>query len=543
MKDWGKFIFILIMTNYFANDLRSQEVAVSTIDSLDKKYLNWYNEDKIINEVPGASVDKAYQTILMQKKPLKKVIVAVIDCGVDIYHEDLKGRIWTNQKEIPGNNIDDDHNGYIDDVHGWNFIGNTKGENIQYENFEYARLFKKMNPRFKNYKSLDEVAKNDQNDYVVFSKCKEKYTEELERYTKRKDNLEKFDAKLIDAEKTLKDYLGKSSFTIGEIKQIMTVKYDVILAKDFMLEIYKGGYSPKSYSYLKKRVDEYLDFYLNIDTDPRKIISDNPEDMLDRNYGNNDVKGPNAFHGTFVAGIIAAIRNNNIGVNGISENVEIMPIRAIPEGDERDKDVALAIRYAVDNGADIINMSFGKIFSPQKSFVDEAIKYAEAKNVLIIHAAGNDAKDIDTEENYPSLKFIDNTYATNMINVGASTLEAKKRFCTIFTNYGQKDVHLFAPGSQIISLCPENKYNIADGTSFSCPVVAGVAALVLSYYPKLTASELKNILLKSCTTYSKQKVYCPNLGSLKKKKVRFSTLSVTGGVVNAYEALRLAEKM
>lgn len=293
---------------------------------------------------------------------------------------------------------------------------------------------------------------------------------------------------------------------------------------------------------MQENTRSYLDYRLNTSFHPRDIISDNPEDIDDMDYGNNNVKGPTAEHGTFVAGIIAANRQNSIGTDGIAEQVEIMVLRAIPNGDEWDKDVALAIRYAVKNGANIINMSFGKAYSPQKHFVDDALKYADEQNVLVIHAAGNDAENLDEKERFPTNNLTDGVEAKNWLTVGASTHKLSKELCGVFSNYGPEEVDLFAPGVNIISLSPENSYEMNDGTSFSCPVVSGVAALVWSYYPHLTAMQLKDILLNSTVRYPKQTVYYPNIETSTKSKTKFSSLSKTGGIINAYEALKLAEK-
>lgn len=537
-----KFLSLFVIVIFITQATIAQRNPVSSIDSVDKKLINWYNLDYGLNGVPGASVDKAYQKLLSQKRPEKKIIVAVIDGGVDFEHPDLKGKIWTNNKEIADNSLDDDNNGYVDDVHGWNFIGNSKNENIEYENMEYTRIYKKLNPIFKDYKSSEVIPANQQNNYKMYLDCKELYFKTLNKYEKRKQSIKNFEFLFNDAQNILKSYSGKNKITKDDLFLINSSQGSVVKARNFLINIYKNGFDTVSLKAIKKSTDEYIDKYLNLEFDPRKIISDNLEDINDKSYGNNDIKGPDSFHGTFVAGIIGATRDNNIGINGIADNVEIMSVRVVPNGDERDKDVALAIRYAVDNGANIINMSFGKAYSPQKKLVDDAIKYAEVKNVLIIHAAGNEAVDIDKFDRYPSPRFSDGTSAKNVITVGAITMKPDKTFCAVYTNYGRNGVDLFAPGSAIVSLYPGNKYLTADGTSFSCPVVVGVAALVLSYYPELSASELKNIILTSCTTYPKLKVYYPNLESSKNKKTKFYKLSVTGGVVNAYNALLKAEE-
>ncbi|MFM7857927.1 MAG: S8 family serine peptidase [Flammeovirgaceae bacterium] len=271
-------------------------------------------------------------------------------------------------------------------------------------------------------------------------------------------------------------------------------------------------------------------------------MGDNPYDYSDSKYGNPDVKGPRSNHGTSVAGIIAAVRNNGLGIDGIASDVKIMVIRTTPMGDERDKDVALAIKYAVENGAHIINMSFGKEFSPQKEMVDAAVRLAEQKNVLIVHGSGNKGLNIDEQETYPSDRYLDGTEALNWINVGASNLTVDENLAAAFSNFGKAHVDLFAPGENIVSLDSTNTYSMNSGTSLSAPVVTGAAALILSYYPNLTAKELIEVLLHSARRFEKQKVREPSLQNEKRAKVKFSELSKSGGILDVVEALNYAEQ-
>jgi cell wall-associated protease len=272
-----------------------------------------------------------------------------------------------------------------------------------------------------------------------------------------------------------------------------------------------------------------------------EVVQDKYDDLNDRFYGNNDVMATNPMHGTHVAGIIGAVRNNGIGINGVADNVRIMAIRAVPDGDEHDKDIALAIRYAVDNGAKVINMSFGKSFSPQKKWVDDAMKYAESKDVLLVHAAGNESTDIDHAENYPNPIYQQNgKRTTNWISVGASGPEADE-LAASFSNYGKKEVDVFSPGVKIYSTLPGgNVYGNEQGTSMASPVTAGLAALILSYYPELSASQVKEIIIKSVTPVTGLQVFKPSKEG-EENLVTFSDLSASGGVINATEAIKLAE--
>jgi subtilisin family serine protease len=292
----------------------------------------------------------------------------------------------------------------------------------------------------------------------------------------------------------------------------------------------------------KAHVRESLEKYLNVDFNPRALVGDNPADITDTNYGNPDVKGPRSNHGTSVAGVIAAGRGNGLGVDGIATDVRIMCLRSTPNGDERDKDVALAIRYAVENGADVVNMSFGKAYSPEKKFIDDAVRLAEQRNVLLVHGSGNESQDIDAAESYPSDRYLDQTEATNWINVGASGLTSDETLASFFSNYGQRHVDIFAPGENIISTDSSSTYSMNDGTSLSAPVVAGVAALLLSYHPELKPQDVIRILEESSIKMDKLKVLQPGRGKEERKRVKFNTLSKSGGIVNAYEAMKLADK-
>ncbi len=523
-----------------------QAEPVNTVDSLDQQYLNWFDMSPARNKIMGAGVNRLYEKF-SELPAGKKIVVAVIDGGVDTAHADLKGRIWVNSDEIPGNGIDDDHNGYIDDIHGWNFLGNSSGENIRYANMEEIRIIRRLAPQFSGIDSIEQVPPAEREDYKLYLQCKASAKKKREKYEKIRANIQTLELNLDYARKILEEYLGKDTVTREDLQNIDTSRKDINAVKNFLLHLYTNGFTSEGLKDVKEMVSDRLDKQLNPDFQNRYIIGDDPADIHDTDYGNNDVTGPDAFHGTFVSGIITAIRNNDIGINGISENVEIMSVRAIPDGDERDKDVALAIRYAVDNGAEVINMSFGKDFSPHKEFVDDAVRYAEENNVLLVHAAGNDAVDLDDVKSYPVPELNDGTVVTNWITVGASSKDLDKDLPGSFSNYGQKNVDLFAPGVNIISLYPGNKYTIGDGTSFAAPVVSGVASVLLSYHPGLKTTELKELILRHTDKHRHKKVYLPQDDSLTGKNndddretIRFGKLSVTGGIVNVYKAFKKA---
>jgi cell wall-associated protease len=498
-------------------DLNKIHAKVSPIKESDLH--RWSHLDLVKDTIPGMSVDRAYSELLKNKKGTK-VIVGVVDSGVDIEHEDLQSVIWTNKGEIPGNKIDDDKNGFVDDVHGWNFLGDATAENL-----EMTRILKKGDDGSEEYK-----------------RAKTAYDAQYAEAMMGKQQLDF----ILNAKKRIGDYLKKDNYTIEEVQGITTDDKSLAQAKQVIASVMAqtGPAFNTEIDAFKKQVSDMVDYNLNKEFDGRKVVGDNPNDINDKIYGNNNVMGLNkedALHGTHVAGIIAAVRNNGKGSDGVADNVEIMPVRAVPNGDEYDKDIALGIRYAVDNGAKVINGSFGKAFSPHKEWVWDAIKYAASKDVLIVFAAGNEGEDIDLAENktYPTDLGTDmKEIAGNVLTVGALNTSFDASLVAGFSNYGAKNVDVFAPGMKIYSTVPNNKYIYEQGTSMASPNAAGVAALVRSYYPKLTANQVKQILMESGTMITNE----VTLGSTEEKRA-FNLASKSGKMVNAYNALMMAEKM
>ena len=525
MKLFRTGIALLAAVAFSTTQAHAQSNATGSItekkaELTDEQLKRWSFLDLQKDTIPGMSVDKAYAEFIKDRKGAK-VTVAVIDSGVDIDHEDLKSVVWTNPKEIAGNGKDDDKNGFVDDVHGWNFLGDAVNENL-----ELIRIIKKGDDGSDTYKKAkSELAKKrgealsakQQLDFIQSAKSK------------------------VDAK------IGKDMYTLEELRA-MDPGSDAELSQSkfiMMSIIVQAG--PTFLTDLKdfeKQTREMLEYNLNADFDGRKIVGDNPDDIKNTKYGNNNVTGPEkeaAFHGTLVSGIIASERGNGKGTDGISNNTQIMAIRAVPNGDEYDKDIALAIRYAVDNGAKVINGSFGKYFSPHTQWVSDAIKYAASKDVLIVFAAGNDGKDLDIAENrsYPTDSPDGKTeIADNVITIGALNYEYGKNVVANFSNYGKSNVDVFAPGVQIFGTLPNNTYKPEDGTSFAAPNAAGVAALIRSYFPKLSATQVKRILMDSGTPLPIE----VELGG-KKEKRPFADASKSGNIVNAYNALVMAEKM
>ena len=491
----------------------------------------------------GTGVKEAYE--LLKGRKSTKVVIAVIDSGVDTTQEDLKANLWVNPKEIPGNGKDDDGNGYIDDIHGWNFCGNTTGENLQTNTHEIERVYHRWKKEFEGKKE-NSLPEDRRFLFEQWEKAETIINTEYKDYQKNIVNIENFVKVLNSSNRLITAYLNKNEFIRKEIALIdnsdslgwavrvwnnlfiqgsdATIKNTVILSD---LETYHNNLLNER----KRKEDDPVDYR-------GALTKDNYEDISDSVYGNNNLQGSSGNHGTHVCGIIGAVRNNNIGVDGIVDNVSIMMIRAVPGGDEHDKDVALAIRYAVDNGAQIINMSFGKPVSPYKKFVDDAVEYAAARNVLIVHAAGNDGEDLDKKMFYPCPDLLNGTKAANMITIGASGDYSTDGLVASFSNYSARNVDIFAPGVYINSTIPNNSYEAYDGTSMASPVAAGIAGLLKSYFPKLTALQIIDLLMRSGTPI-KEEVTIPN----STKKTSMKKLCKSGKIINAYEAVKLAMQL
>ena len=482
----------------------------------------WGHLDLVKDTIPGMSVDKAYTEIIKNKKG-NTVIVAVIDSGIDIDHEDLNDVIWTNKGEIPNNGKDDDNNGYIDDIHGWNFLGDGYDEQL-----EYVRMLANgdtSNPEYANAQALYDV------EYQKWLGRKTQYDQILQQITNSDDALAK--------------HLGKNDYTKAEVNAIKTDDQDLNQAVQIAKYMYGNGMD--SLSEAKKEImdglegiNDRLNYNLN-KTFKGRINGDDPDDLSTKFYGNGNVKPvkKSESHGTHVAGIIAAERNNGKGVNGVANNVKIMSVRTVPNGDEYDKDVALAIRYAVDNGAKVINGSFGKSFSPHSDWVRDAITYASEKDVVFVHAAGNDSENVDIANNFPddniNGKEISNTY----IRVGALEPKYGSGMIAGFSNYGKVNVDVFAPGAKVYSTTPENEYDTKGGTSMAAPAVAGVAALIRSYYPNLTAAQVKQIITDSGLAIKTKIIVGGDTNNVKP----FADIVKSGKIVNAYNALIMAAQM
>ena len=483
----------------------------------------WQLLDLAADGVPGVSATLAYEELLTDEAASRTVVVAVIDGGIDTTHVDLRANLWINEDEVARNGVDDDGNGYVDDIYGWNFLGGTDGRSVAHETLEVTRLHTACIAGEQSWieKSCQDIAAD--------------YKSEADEVNQTLEILDQIEEAYSFALPILRRAGAGQNPTKESVQRLSALRPDISQARSVFLQlvdILPVGDVPDA----REAYEGLRDYGLNLDFRPREdIVGDDLSNGTEQGYGNPDVHATDPHHGTHVAGIIGALRGNGIGIDGIAANVRIMALRAVPDGDERDKDVANAIRYAVDNGAHIINMSFGKGFSPRKELVDGAVRYADDHGVLMVHAAGNDGEDIDQGDNFPTAVYDDGSRARNWIEVGAASWQVDSLAAT-FSNFGQNSVDVFSPGVDILSTVPGSEYDREDGTSMAAPVVSGVAALLMGYFPGLDASDVRSIILESSVNRQNDVVARPGDGA----RIPFGRLSVTGGLVNAYEAIKAA---
>ncbi len=498
--------------------------------------LDWQHLDPELDNILGISTYRAFE--YLKGRNSKTVIVAIIDNGAELTHEDLQGQFWTNPNEIEGNGIDDDKNGYVDDMHGWNFLGNAKGQNIKRETTELTRIYGVLNKQFGNIDKA-KLNENELKQFGNYQKIKQEYFAAVKQ---KKDEINLYQnilSNCLESDSILKEYFKKDTYSQSELMTISKNDSQVLAIGNYMLKVFQADLSISKIEGIIDNNKQDLETRLNPNFNIRKeIIGDNPNDLNDSKYGNNQVGAQSPYHGTGVAGTIGALCNG-VGAEGIAKNVKLMILRVLPNGDERDKDVALAIIYAINNHADIINCSFGKAWSEHPEFVECAMRKAEKAGVLIVHASGNNGQDNDSIATWPTGYYANGVRAKNWISVGASQMKDDENLVANFSNYGNKSVDIFAPGMDINSCILNNKYELASGTSIAAPVVSGIAAVIKSYYPKLSATQIKEIIIRSAYIPKTAGVFVE--GQIK-KKTKISNISVSGGIANLYRALLLIDQ-
>lgn len=538
----------LFIATYFLLGIGVFAQEISVQDPLkDKELMTWYHKDFASSKVYGVNTDNAYKYLESKGLKPKSVVVAVLDSGVEVDHPGLKNNMWKNPNEVPNNGKDDDGNGYIDDVHGWNFMGSAKGD-IDVDNMEVTRVVKKYKSVFEGENSAENKANQAKmpEEFAMYMQSKEIFNKKSMEARQQYQSIQMVNQFIPVMVKLLN---GKP-FTQETLSAIKPATQQEAIALNVMGNMVNDpeavGKSPEDFQkYMEEEMKTYLDYYgqqatqqYNLDFDPRaELVGDNYDDYTEKHYGNNNYEGPDAGHGTHVAGIIAGLPQGEEIQYGVAHKVaKIMAVRTVPNGDERDKDVANSIRYAVDNGAKILNMSFGKPVSPGKKVVWDAFRYAEKKGVLLVKAAGNDNEDIQNSVHYPT-NFKDpadeKPFLKNMIVVGASTKDAETLRAG-FSNFNSKMVDVFAPGQQIYSTVPDAKYKYEQGTSMASPVVAGAAAVLLAYMPELKPEQIIEALVK---TSNKSTVDAALPGDM---KATFDTISRAGGVIDVRKAAEYA---
>lgn len=489
---------------------------------------DWQLGDLETDRVPGISARRAERELLAGRTPARTVVVAVIDGGVDTAHVDLRANLWRNPGEVAGNATDDDGNGYIDDTYGWNFLGAPTGENVDWDTLELTR---------EHVRCLRPTTAPDTSAATRCADIAQDFEAKRAELQQMSAQLQMMDAMYSRTVKILGTVLPADSLTSARVTALQPANDSVRAARELFLRMAASGIDGGALADARTDVTGRLEYGLNVDVAPRRIVGDDPANLAERRYGNRDVTGPDAKHGSHVAGIIGAVRGNGTGIDGVAAAVQLMVVRAVPNGDEHDKDIANAIRYAADNGAHIINMSFGKEYSPYKGAVDDAVRYADARGVLLIHASGNDGKDLAEGRNFPTPVYLDGTRASNWIEVGASSWKGGAALAAPFSNYGKSQVDVFAPGVDILSTIPGGGYGRESGTSMSAPVVSGLAAVLMSYFPTLSAADVKQIILETATRHAATMVVRPGSAG---EQVPFGSLSATGGIVNLHAAVKAA---
>jgi cell wall-associated protease len=545
----NKFLIFLIILLFENNTFSQIAITTNNLNICKKsltenEYKNWQNLDIISDSIPGISLNRSYIELIKNKKCIP-IIVAVIDTELDINHEDLESSIWINKKEIANNGIDDDHNGYIDDINSWNFLGNKNGESVFCNSLEFVRVVRKFKDEFEAKKE-ESIKKNRIEDFRIYKKALSFIEEYKKTDQKDTDYINRASNGYNSSVETVKKYFPKGNYNIKKLDSLINLyNDDKILVKKIanMKDIINYNITEKWLNDYKKNLEQKQKT-ISLEYNDRELIGDKIDDINDKDYGNNNVSKNATFlrHGTEISGILSANRENHIGINGFSNNIKIMPLAISAYGDENDKDIVLAIYYAVNNGAKVINMSFSKSMSINQKWVFDAIKYAESKNVFVVAGAGNDAQETNYENpHYPNdTNFKEKEVSENYIVVGGVTNQLNEKFVASFSNYSKINVDIFAPASKIFTTLADNKYDFDSGTSLAAPMVSGTAALIWLYYPKLTATQVKQIILDSGVAYDLQvQVPGEKEGVLKP----FSEMSKSGKVVNVYNALLMAKAM
>lgn len=567
-----KKMFLFLALSLFANMTYAQLLKNGSSNDKKQSDLDWFNCSFDKDGIYGAEVNKAYD-FLKDKKIKKRPVVAIIGTGLDIEHEDLKDAIWKNPKEKKINGKDNDKNGYIDDIHGWNFLGGKDGtvmeKTMEEGDREFIRLFDKGYGKYFydgenfyqmiNDKKTKVPAPDNMNEYRYYvnrvlseSRIAGSYggyqlSYLIRDYGKHFDRMMR--AKYPNQELTQKEFgicydpKAAKRDSLSEVAFMIYIMGFTVSQTDSWDVVHNAIKSGDQITMAKEEYEKAMQQYGN---DGRKeIVGDNYLDLNDYKYGNNVLLTSDAFAGTMLGGIIAANRENDWGMNGIMDKAELMTLRVkANEGEPYLKDVVLAIRYAVDNHADIIMLPQQATLYPdnQKKWVDEALKYAESKGVLVVVPTREYSVDMAKMEFYPNRWMTGEKELTNLMIVASSDKNGNP---SMSSNYGAKEVDLFAPGTDVYSSYTGDTYQKASGAGLAAAATVGVAALIKAYYPELSGSQIRNLLIKSVTSRADAEV---EKGIRVKDRVTqdlflFGDLCLSKGILNAYNAVIAADKM
>ena len=530
--------------------------------------LDWYNCSFDKDGVYGAEVNKAYD-FLKGKKIKKRPVVALIGSGMDIEHEDLKQAIWVNPKE-KADGKDNDKNGLVDDINGWNFLGGKDGQVMEATMREGDREFLRLKDKYadyifdgKNYNKvidgkLTKVADPEnieeynyyRNQVLPESPMAGTYsgwqlTYVLKAYADKFDQMmkERFPGKeLTEADFSICYDPKAPRDSLSEVSFMMCAMGFGVYKTDKWETVYAGI---KSGAQIEQAKAEYERKVGQFGADGRKdIIGDNYLDINDNKYGNNVLLTADAAIGTMEAGISVAKRENGLGGNGIMDQAEIMTLRVAANGEPYLKDIALAIRYAVDHQADIIMLPVQNTLYPedQKKWISEALEYAESKGVFCVTPAWEGAQDLAVETYYPNRWMTGKKELTNLMVVCSSDKNGNP---SMNSNYGAKEVDLYAPGMEIYSTYTGDTYQSGTGLGLAAATTVGVAALIKAYYPHLTGTQIRNILLETVTSRKDAEVEKGIVvdGKPTQDLFLFGDLCLSGGIINAYQAVVAADKL
>lgn len=531
-----KFNLLYVLVFFLSINLSAQDSKPENF----KKHINWWMKEKN-DSLASSDILKLFNRLSPRLKTTKqKVVIAVLDADVDIYHKRFKDFLWLNKYETAKDSLDNDNNGYIDDLHGWNFLGTKKdGSSLEFTLIEETRILRKF--------SKEEITQLYKEGSILFSydSVKKSYDNIKKSLIEKISPYKAAEAGYVFCMDTLRKTFQHKKLNL-EIINTLQSKDTIVMQPciNYVKQMYEDDYPFDEFTEYLNYNRKALKTCLNLNYDNRVLVGDDIYDICDSQYGSPifSTITPKMEHGTEVSGVIINALTSIQDNYKISLPIKIMPSCITGNGDPTDKDTALAIRYAVDNGAKVINLSQTKSFSINKKFVDKALKYAEKKDVLIVKSAGNEGLNLDEVLRFPNdnnkkgEEFID-----NMIVVSGSTKFTNKNIFDSDYNYGKKNVDVFAPGIDISTFSPSNNYTESSGTSYSAPIVATIAALLRSYFPNLSAKQVKQILMDSGTSYNVNIPFKQKDGS--EKMIPFSELSKSGKVVNAYNAFIMAEKI